>query len=242
VVSASAFGGFSSVAPGTWVEIYGSNLSVDTRGWAGTDFNGATAPSSLDGTIVTIGGQKAFVSYISSGQVNVQIPSGVVSGQQQLTVTTPNGTSAAYAVTVNAVQPGLLAPPANFLVGGRQYAEALHADGTFVMPPGSIPGLTTRLAKPGETILLYGIGFGNVTPSSPAGQIVSGQNQLAQPLTVSFANVAGTLLYDGLAPNYVGLYQFNVTVPNIADSDAVPLTFNLGGVSGSQTLYTAVKQ
>jgi hypothetical protein len=32
VVSASAFGGFSSAAPGSWVEIYGSNLAPDTRG------------------------------------------------------------------------------------------------------------------------------------------------------------------------------------------------------------------
>jgi len=35
------------------------------------------------------------------------------------------------------------------------------------------------------------------------------------------------------APNYVGLYQFNVVVPALADSDLVPLTFNLGGVLGS---------
>ena len=46
--------------------------------------------------------------------------------------------------------------------------------------------------------------------------------------------------YDGLAPNYAGLYQFNVQVPVVADSDAVPLTFNLGGAPGGQTLYIAV--
>ncbi len=31
VVSASAFGGFTDVAPGSWVEIYGANLALDTR-------------------------------------------------------------------------------------------------------------------------------------------------------------------------------------------------------------------
>lgn len=242
VVTATAFGGAPAVAPGSWVEIYGDNLAVDSRGWAGTDFNGSAAPTSLDGTSVTIGGQKGFVSYISPGQVNVQIPAGVAPGQQQLTVTSPNGTSAAYTVTVNAVQPSLLAPTANFLIGGKQYVAALHTDGTFVLPPGAIPGLQTRQAQPGETILLYGIGFGSVTPATAPGQIVSGQNQLAQPLTMQFGNVGATLQYDGLAPNYVGLDQFNVVVPNIADSDAVPLTFNLGGVQGSQTLFTAVKK
>ena len=33
--------------------------------------------------------------------------------------------------------------------------------------------------------------------------------------------------YAGLAPQAMGLYQFNVLVPNIPDSDAVPVTFSL---------------
>jgi uncharacterized protein (TIGR03437 family) len=40
----------------------------------------------------------------------------------------------------------------------------------------------------------------------------------------------------------VGVYQFDVVVPAIADNDLVPLTFKLGGVAGAQTLYTAVKE
>jgi uncharacterized protein (TIGR03437 family) len=40
----------------------------------------------------------------------------------------------------------------------------------------------------------------------------------------------------------VGLYQFNVVVPDAAAGDAVPLTFAVGGTSGEQTLYTAVQQ
>jgi hypothetical protein len=51
----------------------------------------------------------------------------------------------------------------------------------------------------------------------------------------------GSLTYDGLAPSEVGLYQFNVTVPNIASSDTTPVTFTLGGVAGTQTLYIAIQ-
>jgi hypothetical protein len=40
VVSASAFGGFTSVSPGSWIEIYGSNLATNTRSWGGSDFKG----------------------------------------------------------------------------------------------------------------------------------------------------------------------------------------------------------
>jgi uncharacterized protein (TIGR03437 family) len=50
------------------------------------------------------------------------------------------------------------------------------------------------------------------------------------------------LPYYGLAPNFVALYQFDVTVPAVADNDLVPLTLSLGGVAGTQTLFTAVQQ
>jgi len=38
----------------------------------------------------------------------------------------------------------------------------------------------------------------------------------------------------------VGLYQFNVTVPNIANNDLAPLTYSLNGAAGTQTLFLAV--
>src|SRR5580698_2365090 len=41
VISASSFGAFSAVAPGTWMEIYGTNLAnVVSQTWSGADFNG----------------------------------------------------------------------------------------------------------------------------------------------------------------------------------------------------------
>src|SRR5271165_6630337 len=55
IVSASAFGAFSDIAPGTWIEIYGANLAPGTRGWASSDFNNGVGPTSLDGVTVSIG-------------------------------------------------------------------------------------------------------------------------------------------------------------------------------------------
>jgi uncharacterized protein (TIGR03437 family) len=49
------------------------------------------------------------------------------------------------------------------------------------------------------------------------------------------------VLYDGLAPNYTGLYQFNITVPNVTANGAVPLTFTVDGTNGTQTLSIAVQ-
>ncbi|MBI4875958.1 MAG: hypothetical protein HY822_15080 [Acidobacteria bacterium] len=241
VVSSSAFGGFSSIAPGSWFEIYGSNLAVRARSWTGADFNGTLAPTSLDETKVKIGGQPAFVAYISPGQVNALVPSNLAPGVHQVTVTTATGTSAPYTITVKAAQPGLLAPAA-FRAGGRQYAAALIGDGaTFALPAGAIAGVASRSALPGETIVLYGVGFGAVIPMVDPGVLTPEPNSLVAPLQILFGGTPAAVSYAGLAPGVVGLYQFNVVVPNVPAGDAVPLTFRLEGVAGTQILYTAVQ-
>ena len=241
VINASGFGGSSSIAPGSWIEIYGVNLSADTRSFTTSDFTGVNAPMSLDGTSVTIGGQSAYVAFISPGHVNAQVPSTVATGTQPVIVTTYGGSSPAVTVNVNEAQPGLLATPL-FDVAGTQYVAAILPDFvTYIAPPGSIAGITSRQAKPGETIVIYGIGFGPVTPAIPAGQTVTQTNNLTLPLQVFFGTTQASLTYSGLAPGAIGLYQLNVIVPTIPDSDAVPLTFKLNGVAGTQTLFTAVK-
>jgi uncharacterized protein (TIGR03437 family) len=240
-VSAGAFGAFASIAPGSWIEIYGANLAASSRLWTGADFNGVNAPTSLDGTKVTIGGQSAFIDYISPTQVNAQVPSNAGTGLQPVIVTTTAGANAPYTIMVNAAQPGFLAP-SSFSIGGKQYVVALFSDGvTFVLPPGAIAGVPSRRAKPGDSISFYGIGFGSVTPNIPAGQVVQQTNALAAALHILFGQTEAAVGYDGLAPNAVGLYQFNVVVPIVAASDTVPLTFTLAGVAGTQTLYIAVQ-
>jgi uncharacterized protein (TIGR03437 family) len=240
IISAGAFGAFTSAAPGSWIEIYGTNLAADSRLWSGADFIGVNAPTSLDGTKVTVGGQYAFVSYVSPTQVNVQVPSNVGTGSQPIIVSTAAGASAPYTSTVNPQQPGLLAPN-SFIIGGKQYIAAFFQDGAFALPPGAIAGVSSRRAQPGDILTLWGIGFGSVTPNTPAGQLVQQLNTLAAPLHLLFGQTEAALQYDGLEPNAVGLYQFNVVVPNVAASDTVPLTFTLGGVPGTQTLYIAVQ-
>jgi uncharacterized protein (TIGR03437 family) len=242
VLSDSSFGGFSAVAPGTWIEIHGSNLALDAREWAVADFHGTQAPTALDGTAVTIGGQAAFISYVSPNQIDAQVPSGVAPGPQQVRVTTAAGASDPQTITVNQVQPGLLAPAA-LNIGGKQYTEAIFPDGaTFALPAGAMPSGIARPARPGETIILYGIGFGAVTPDPGAGNIVANDNSLVFPFQVFIGGMPAAVSYAGLAPGMIGLYQFNVVVPEAAPGDAVPLTFSVGPSSGQQVLYTAVQK
>jgi uncharacterized protein (TIGR03437 family) len=246
VVSAGAFGGFPAAAAGSWIEIYGTSLSPNsTRSWAGSDFSGTAAPTALDGVSVTVNNIKAAIDYISNTQVNVQVPAGVGTGSSAVIVTNAYGSSPAYMLTLNANEPGFLSPPASpFTIGGKQYVVAQHTDGSYVAPT-TAPSLGTP-AKPGETLVIYGVGFGSAQTSSgsqiPLGQIVTQTNALSTPLSIAIGGIAvPSLVYDGLAPNYVGLYQFDVTIPVSApNNDAAAFTFNLGGNTGAQTLYIAI--
>ena len=241
VISAGSYGGFSAVAPGTWMEIYGTNLAnVLSQTWATADFNGNAAPTALGGTTVTIGGQPAFIDYVSPGQVNAQVPSNIATGPQPVVVSMAGGTSAAYTATVNVTEPGLLAP-AVFNLAAGQYVVALFPDNvTYVLPPGVTNAVPTARAKPGNIITVYGIGFGSVTPTIPAGQIVTQTNNLPPGFQASFAGIPATLQFAGLVAGNLGLYQFNLVVPNVAASDTVPLTFSLGGTAGTQKLIISV--
>ncbi len=238
IVSASAFGGFTSIAPGSWIEIYGYNLATATQGWAGGDFTNGVGPTTLGGISVSVGGKPAYIDYISPGQINALVSSDApFTGPSSITVTNANGASDPYPIYINQTQPGLL----TLTVSGKTYVGAINSDGTFALPVNALPGVASRPAHVGETITLYGVGFGAVTPSFPAGTIVSGQNQLNLPLQMSIAGVQASVPYDGLTPSLTGLYQFNVVVPKVGANAANSLTFLLGGTKGTQTLLIATQ-
>jgi uncharacterized protein (TIGR03437 family) len=237
VITALAFGGSSSIAPGTWIEIYGQNLAGTTRSWQASDFTGNTAPTSLGGVSVSVNGQPASVSYVSPGQVNALVPSAIAPGTAVVTVANGSQVSNSYIVTVNALEPGLLVfPPTTSSLS--QYVVAIFPDyTTYVLPP--LPpyiGISapSRRAQAGDTITLYGIGFGPVIPDLPAGSIATQANSLQASVEVTFDGHPGQVTYAGSAPGFVGLYQIDVVVPDgvVAAgtfSDFVPVAVVLNG-------------
>ena len=236
VISALAFGGSTAIAPGTWIEIYGEHLSSTTRAWTIADFTGTTAPTSLDNVSVSVGGVPTYVSYISPGQVNAFVPSSVTSGPVAVVVSNGSQSSASFTVEVNAVQPSLLVLQ---LVsqGGRYLAALLPDFVTYVLPPWYTTSVPTRRAHPGETIVLFGMGLGPVSPAVASGRIAPQASPMQTPPTVSFNGTPGTVTFAGLVAGTVGLYQINVVVPNIdmpggqPYDDSVSLTVQVKGVT-----------
>src|SRR5271157_575443 len=238
--SASDFGAFSNFAPGSWLEVHGSNLAADTRVWTGADFQGPNAPTNLDGSSVSIDGKTGYMYYISGGQINVQAPADSVTGPVQITVSTCAGTSAPLKVAEAPIVPGMLAPTA-FEVNGKQYLVAQFPDGvTYVGNTNLIPGVLFRPAKPGDTITAYGIGFGTASPPSAPGVVVGQLNSLAN-LSINFGQTPADVSYGGLASGFIGLYQFNITVPPQLANGDYQVQISVGGVAVPQTLYLTVK-
>jgi uncharacterized protein (TIGR03437 family) len=238
VISAGAFGARNDFSPGSWIEVYGTNFSTTSRSWTESDFNGSTAPTSLDRVKVTINGQDGFVGYVSPTQVNVQAPQTAGTGPMTITVTNCDKTSGPTSLNQVSAAPGLLAPPqAPFLVSGKQMLAALNSAGGFV-------GIPTAPVKPGDTIVTYGVGFGTTSPAVAPGQIAPSQPlpQITPVITLGGVQLTSAqILYAGMAPGYVGLYQFNLVVPSVPDGDQ-PLTVKVGNASLAQTLYLSVKR
>lgn len=233
-----AFSGAAGLSAGTWVEIYGTNLSAPTREWTGGDFTGNQAPTRLDGVGVSINGKPAFVHHISPPQLSVQAPDNDSVGPIAVEVTGPNGTSDPVTVQKTKVSPALLTTPL-FNVGGVQYVAAQHPDfQTFVGRTGFIAGVSFRPAMPGDTMILFAVGCGTTTPASPAGQYFNEARPLALPYQVKLGETIAPA-QGFLAAGAVGLCQFNVTVPNLADGDT-RIDVSIDGAPTGQRLFATI--
>jgi uncharacterized protein (TIGR03437 family) len=126
-------------------------------------------------------------------------------GPVQVQVTNSFGTSPAFTVNQTAIMPEFLV--ANY----STFVSATHANGTPVTPVGSIPGVTSSPAAPGETISLYGTGLGPVVGSPNLGQLLTSPVQPSGTVTVTVAGMPCTVTWAGMSEN--GLDQINVTLP-----------------------------
>ncbi len=245
VVNGASFA--PGIEAGSWVTIQGSNLTSATscdpvnnpgpgcRTWTSADFANGT-PTSLDGVSVLIGGQPAYVYYISPTQINVQAPQ--VSGASATVVVTNSlGMSNTATATMASSAPG-------FFQNGN-YAIATHQDGTLVAAAGTIAGATP--AVKGETVIVWGTGFGAVSPSVPVGKTTTqafGSSTIAYattPPSITIGGVQATVVADALSPDALGLYQIAVTIPNSVSSGNQPIVAGLSGLSSPSTVMIAIQ-
>ena len=219
------------IAPGTWITIWGTNLSTTT---GSSDFSGSNLPTQLDGVSVTVDGKAAYVYFISPTQLNVLSPDDATQRAVPVQVTTAQGMSNIVDATETALSPALF----TFSQQGGMYAAAVRANGTYIGPPNFIPGVTTVPASPGDILLLFGTGFGPTTPPSPIGQSVT-PAPLANQVTVQIGGEAANTQFAGIVTP--GLYQFNVVVPNVPNGYNT-VSIQIGGVATQPNVFLTVQR
>ena len=224
----------TGIAPNSWITIRGSNFSLTTHTWSSAIVNGAL-PQSLDGVSVDVGGSPAYVAYVSPQQINALAPN-ISAGNVAVTVSNSAGTSPAVTVAAQATQ------PAFFLWGS--YAVATRTDYSLAVKNGTFPGLTTVPAKPGETIILWGTGFGETNPNAPSGMVVPGSAtyNTASPVTVTVGGMTTTVFGAALTPGEAGLYQVAIQIPAGLDDGDYPVIATIAGVASPYTTLITIQQ
>jgi uncharacterized protein (TIGR03437 family) len=226
VVDAATF--TAPVVPGSLVSIFGANLAAET-----VSAGAIPLPTTLGEASVSFNGSAAPLLYVSAGQINAQLPWEVsATGSVSVVVTNAGVSSAPRAVQVGAFSPGL------FAVAG--HGIAINPDGTLAAPTGSIPGLASHPATPGDTLMLLASGLGPVTPAG-----ITGDNSLVilrSTTTTPVVLIGGTsapVTFSGLSPQFVGVYQINVVMPSVAlPANAAPLQIESGGITS--TIHTTI--
>jgi uncharacterized protein (TIGR03437 family) len=224
------------VAAGSLVTLKGAGLA--------DDIDQATAiplPQSLRTTSVSFNGIPAPLLYVSDGQINAQLPwevlpGGARSGSASVVVTRGGVASDPVNFQVEPVSPGLFA--LGFETG---QAVAINPDATLAAPVDSVPGLRTHPATVGSLIQLLGSGLGAVDPPGRTGQ--DSLDALRRTLTVPVVLIGGVeaeVRFAGLTPQFPGVNQINVIVPNVAPGDRIPVQIRVGGVTTTDQITMAV--
>ncbi len=215
----NAADGTQPVAPGGLITVYGQQMSP---------VNVATQqiplPTALGDSCLSINGAPVPLLFVSSQQINAQLPFNVA-GNATLTIHTPGGISNNYLFSVQSAAPSVFQTgTAGPLTG---LATIVRADNNqFVTPTNPIHGH--------DTVVIYLTGMGPTLPSVDAG-LPGPSNPLAAAMISPSVTLGGSslsVLYAGLVPGEVGVYQINATVPGIVTAGmSVPLTITQGGAS-----------
>jgi uncharacterized protein (TIGR03437 family) len=212
------------VAPGTVAAIYGSNLAASA-----IQAGALPLPTSLGGTQVLIGGIAAPLFYVSPTQINAQIPPELPDNSAPDVMVLANGNvSIPRTIQLGAVNPGIAA-----YASGRVIAQ--HVDYTLVT--------SDSPAHPGDWIIIYLVGMGATNPAMAANQAAPSTTltpATVQP-TVTIDGVPSTVVFAGLTPGGLALYQIDCQVPLGARTGELPVVVVQGDVAANAVTIPVAK-
>jgi uncharacterized protein (TIGR03437 family) len=219
-------GGATATATALGRPVVARNGVVNAASWTAGVTPGGLATvfgASLTGNVapaVTLNGRDVGVLFADTGQINFLVPAETAPGTATLRIRNEVDASEPIPVEVLALQPGI------FFDSATGYGAVLVSGTSQVTQ-------TSPVAR-GGTIEIYGTGFGQVQP------LPSGAQATVAPAEVRVANVPAEVLFSGLAPGFVGLYQINARIPMSVAPGVQPLVVSAAGIS-SNTVQIAIR-
>ena len=217
----SAFGAtqFLPLAPGEVITIYGTVLAEPGASLAAPP---PPLSTTLVDTTVTVAGIPLPLYYVSDTQVNAVVPyalsSNSLNAPLQILVQRGNTLSQPVYVTVATAEPAVLGTPGTITDYPSNYPANPYYTVSASMP-----------AHAGDTILLYCLGLGAVTPPVADGGLPTGISDAA-PIKMMIGDQTATVSYQVLSPQFPGLYQVTAVIPSgVTTGNSVPVTITAGG-------------
>lgn len=226
VVNGASFSKDAVVSPGSISSLFGLSLASQTAAASSVPL-----PTTLGGTQVLVNGRAAPMFYVSPLQINFQMPSEVTSSTAQVTVVSGNTPGLTATVNADKSVPGVF----TFTPGGAGQAAVLNEDFS--------QNSNGNAAKAGSVIQIFATGLGATNPAAATGQTGATSeplNRTAIQPEVTIDGASADVLFSGLAPGFVGLYQLNVRVPTIVPNTTASLKIYSSGRS-SNAASIAVK-
>ena len=216
------------VAPGSIAAAFGGLLVASTS----TDGSSPLLTTISGLSLQFADATEAPLFFASTRQVNFQVP-WELAGQTQTTIT------AAFNGQIGAAQTLSLAPfaPGIFSMTAQGNGQGAILDVSYHLVDSSNP------ASAGSTVQIFCTGLGAVTNQPPTGS-PAGDTQLSETTIIPTVTIGGApaqVMFSGLAPGFVGLYQVNVQVPaGLAATNAAPVVITGAGVT-SNTVTMALQ-
>jgi uncharacterized protein (TIGR03437 family) len=219
----NAANGTAPVAPGGLITAWGTNMSP-----VSLVASQVPLPTALGQSCLSVNGTPVPLLFVSPTQVNAQLPNNVL-GPSTVSIHTPGGVSNSFHFTV------LSAAPAVFMSGSAGPVTGLA---TVVRAANNQLVTPTNPIRQGDTLVIYLTGMGLTSPSVAAG-VPAPLSPLASASDVPKVSLGGTsldILYAGLAPDEIGVYQINVVVPSgVTQGLNEPLVISQGSGLGANT-------
>ena len=215
IVNAASFAPAGApVSPGEFISIFGGGFSTATTVASSTPF-----PLILGNVQVLVNNTPIPLYFVSPGQISCLVPFGLTGTNATFVVSSGGNRTNAVDVPLAKASPGIFTvPPA-----GTGPGAILKVDFSLVS--------ATNPARRGDVVQIFLTGLGTTTPAVADGALApaSPLSTVPGPITVYIGGRVADVLFKGLAPGLVGLYQLNVKVPtNAPTGNSVSLAIDTG--------------